>query len=202
VALCCACCRGRPRFRYVASRQAHRNAPARIGWAGPENSPGVDVVEDHALEVSAGEACLIEEYVVAVVRQILGDGQCTGNIGAVVAEEDRLLDTCHGGASAERDDSKSILLVGSTSYESQALREVMPTVKKHAAAPLRCGKQPAFSNQWMHFVGCWSPDISSTNYDTREEPPEKVFRKSGKQEQGLKPGRISNHGWHTKRTHG
>ena len=56
----------------------------------------MDVFEDDGLEVAAGDAGEVEEDVVAVVGQVLGNRQRPGSVGAAIADENGFLDACHG----------------------------------------------------------------------------------------------------------
>ena len=53
------------------------------------------VTEDDALEVAAGDAAIIEEDVVAMLSQVLENGQRPRNVGAAIAEKNGLLDALH-----------------------------------------------------------------------------------------------------------
>ena len=65
-----------------------------------EVRPGTDVFQDARLEVAAGDAGVINENIVAIVGQVLGNGQRPRNIGAAIADENGLLDACHGRGNA------------------------------------------------------------------------------------------------------
>ena len=56
---------------------------------------GADVFEDQGLEVASRDAVVVEEDVVAVLGQILINGERPREVGAAVAEEDGFLDASH-----------------------------------------------------------------------------------------------------------
>src|SRR5712691_2174294 len=60
-----------------------------------EGCPCLDISENDALEVATGDAHEVEKHVVAVVGQILEDGQRPRRVGPTIAEEDGLLDASH-----------------------------------------------------------------------------------------------------------
>ena len=59
-------------------------------------SAGADVFKDDGFEVAAGDAVVIEENVVAVLGEVLKDGERAEGVGAAVADEDGFFDASHG----------------------------------------------------------------------------------------------------------
>jgi hypothetical protein len=57
--------------------------------------PRSNVFEYDALEVAAGNAVVIKERVIAVVSQVLENGECPRNIGAAITEKNGFLDAFH-----------------------------------------------------------------------------------------------------------
>lgn len=61
-----------------------------------EVGAGMDVFENDRFEVAAGETGVVHKHVIAVVVQVLENGQRPREVGAAVADEDSLLDARHG----------------------------------------------------------------------------------------------------------
>ena len=57
--------------------------------------PCADVFDDDAFEVATCDPSEVEEHVVAVARQVLGDRQRPRNVGTAIAEKHGFLNTTH-----------------------------------------------------------------------------------------------------------
>jgi len=57
--------------------------------------PRLYVSEYDALEVATGDTALINEYVIAVLSQVLKNGERPGNIGAAIADKNGFFDAFH-----------------------------------------------------------------------------------------------------------